>query len=188
MNELRWIEFRPGYEISSCGDCRRTKVVITDKRGSIKTLGPKVLGRNYYSNGYQFYGISNKGFLVHRLVAKAFIPNPENKRCVNHKDGDKTNNCVENLEWVTHSENHKHAYRTLGRISHWKDRSGKLHGKSLAVHKLNDVGEIIKTFSSQREASQFEGKANGAVGKSIREGYKINGYKFVLAGFRYYKK
>lgn len=64
-------------------------------------------------NGYKYIEFNVKGDVsyhrVHRLVAKAYIPNPENKPFVNHLDGDKGNNNVDNLEWVTGSENNKHA-------------------------------------------------------------------------------
>lgn len=67
-------------------------------------------------SGYLYVSLKNKGavrrFKIHRLVALAFIPNSENKTTVNHKDGIKFNNCVENFEWQTQSENNYHAVNT----------------------------------------------------------------------------
>lgn len=64
------------------------------------------------SGGYLRGRIDRKDVYIHRLVALAFLENPQNKSEVNHKDGNKENNNVDNLEWVTSSENKKHAYRT----------------------------------------------------------------------------
>ncbi len=81
-----------------------------------------------------------ESFFVHILVAQAFIPNPENKKIVNHKDGNKKNNHVENLEWVTQSENLKHAYQ-IGLVK-------PLRGTESPKSKLteNDVRYIRKIY------------------------------------------
>lgn len=68
----------------------------------------KILTQNEDHKGYKRVQIKDKWVSVHRLVAKAFIPNPDNKPQVNHKDTNKTNNYVDNLEWVTNAENHAH--------------------------------------------------------------------------------
>ena len=83
-----------GYKVSNMGRIRR---------------GTRILAGSYHSDGYTFMTISGKQIPIHRFVANAFIPNPENKPEINHKDGNKKNNCVDNLEWVTRSENQKHA-------------------------------------------------------------------------------
>ena len=83
-----------GVEVSGHGDVR---------------FNGKLL-KQYYCNGYMQVKVSGKQIYVHRLVAQAFIPNPDNKPQVNHKDGNKANNNVNNLEWVTNKENISHAY------------------------------------------------------------------------------
>lgn len=72
------------------------------------------LKQSLAANGYKKVnlGSESRNMLVHRLVALAHIPNPLNKKCVNHLNGDKTDNSVDNLVWATHSENSVHAFET----------------------------------------------------------------------------
>ncbi len=67
------------------------------------------------SHGYATIRADGKNLLVHRLVAKRWLGNPEGKRTVNHKDGNKLNNNLDNLEWATDTENNQHSWRELGR-------------------------------------------------------------------------
>lgn len=84
------------YEISSIGNVR--------KNG-------KKIAVNHYKVGYCYFSIIKKKIKVHRAVAECFIPNPDNKKYVNHINGIKSDNRVENLEWVTSSENRIHAFK-----------------------------------------------------------------------------
>lgn len=93
--------------------------LVSDK-GDLISINEQIRLRPFKKrNGYIAVSMSSnsvkKQYLVHRLVAAAFLPNPENKPHVNHKDGDKSNNHVSNLEWCTPSENEYHSYRVLNK-------------------------------------------------------------------------
>jgi len=95
-------EFAGAYQISNQGR-------VKGKKNNSKILAQRIDRAGYYTVRIYKEGKSHTKYL-HRLIAEAFIPNPDNKPEVNHKDGNKLNNSVDNLEWVTHAENMQHAY------------------------------------------------------------------------------
>lgn len=108
-----------------------------------------------------------KNYLVHRLIAETFIANPENKPFVNHKDGNKQNNSIENLEWCTRSENAKHSYKN-GLQNVVTNRYG--------THKVLDDEslDIIRDarmlgYTTDKEVSQVIGCSRELVGRKRRE-------------------
>lgn len=116
----------------------------------VKISKQKILKPGMDSKGYLVVGLFNGDGVqhskrIHRLVAEAFLENPENKRCVCHKDNNPQNNNVDNLYWGTDQENIRQAF------------DDGLHKNKRAVMQISKTGEIVNTFCSMREASNKTG-------------------------------
>lgn len=141
------------YKISNFGE------VMSIDYG--KTKKSKLLTPKQHHTGYLLvrlcYGDGRmpKNRTIHSLVAEAFIPNPENKRCVNHKDGNKTNNNVTNLEWNTHKENCQHAIKTGLRDPHKNNHpKGSDVVNSRGVAQYSKAGEFIRSWDCISDAAR----------------------------------
>ena len=115
------------YEVSDRGNVRSLDRYYTGKDGRRILYKGQPIKAAIGKNGYRVVSLWKKGCgsmrYVHRLVAEAFIPNPLNKKTVNHKDDCRTNNNVSNLEWATFSKNNTHEYRVLGKKGHGRKLS-----------------------------------------------------------------
>lgn len=118
--EEKWKEipnFEGLYEASNLGRIRSIEHIRKNGTNEYKQKS-KILKFNKNPNGYLQVRLSKNGiaktYRVNRLIAMAFIPNYENKPTINHKDGNKLNNQINNLEWATHKEQTKHLHEVLG--------------------------------------------------------------------------
>lgn len=154
MSRAIQVKQAPEYYITDTG-CVYSRKQYNNPCGRIKKLH---LATD--NAGYPIVSLRNNGMSykkrVHRLVAEAFLLNPENKATVNHKNGIKTDNRVENLEWCSYSENNKHAYQVLKRNN---PKSKKI------VQMLN--GFVIQDFCSSLEAERQTGISASAIRHAI---------------------
>lgn len=148
------------YEVSSLGRVKNVKkskfiaIVKRDKNSEYRCASLSKDGTQ------KIYG-------VHRLVAEAFLPNPENLPVVNHKDENPANNCVENLEWCTQQYNCTYGTRT--------QRIAEKHNK--AVSQFDKAGNFIKTYKSVTEAASTNNFILTNIAKCCRgERFSANGY------------
>lgn len=101
--------FEGYYQISNFGRVKSVERVVKRKNGTIMKVSEKIRKLFYTTDNYSYVVLSKNGkhktFLVHRLVAENFLSNPNNLPCVNHKDENKQNDCVDNLEWCSYEYN-----------------------------------------------------------------------------------
>ena len=148
MNEIwKTIEEAPNYEVSNLGRVRNKKTQRILNPGAYGATGYKQVNMAIPSEGNK-----QRKRYVHRLVAMAFVDNPEGKREVDHINGDKTDNRAENLEWVTSSENQKRRH-ALGNT--------KTSHRKIGRFDLN--GKLIEEFESIIAAAEKMGVKRNAI-------------------------
>lgn len=116
-------------------------------------------------------GVARKCF-VHRLVAEAFIPNPNDYPIVNHKDENPRNNHADNLEWCTYKYNSNYGTCTERRLQHRVYETGEEHPKSKGVYQFDLQGNLIGTYGSTYEASRKTGLNAKSIAKACSGGLK----------------
>lgn len=149
--QWKTVSLAPRYEVSNLGRIRHGTTLVVKTVDSLSSEYPKT---QLWVKGCK------KNFLIHRLVADAFIPNPEGKPFVNHKDANKSNNIASNLEWATPFENYYHA------ACH-----GKM-GKRLTVEDVAQMRALHQQGMSKAALSRTFGIARTSVRRIIdREVY-----------------
>lgn len=172
------------YEVSNLGRVRsldriihtnnRFNKMIKNVKGRI--IKPSLNSKTGYLQIILHKSKKNKLFLVHRLVAESFIPNPKNKPQVNHINGIKTENFVNNLEWCTGSENVKHSFKIGLSHSNFKTQSGEKHHFYGKHHQ--ETTKVKMKLSHYKKVNQYD-KDNNFIKewngiKEVEEVLKIN--------------
>ena len=166
MKEIwKTIKEYPDYGVSNLGNVRHKNRVL---RPSISIYGYKVV--LLYNHG------KRRSHFVHRLVAFAFIPNPNNLPQVNHINGVKTDNAVTNLEWCNNQQNMKHAHK-IGLITKQMMSQARNHLKKPVLKILNGV--VVARYDSLAQASENEDRKEATISQYCNNYYKDSrGYEW----------
>ena len=173
-----------GYEGLYLIDSLGNVVSCPRQQGSRFVNQYKILGTKINRLGYKEVALSKDGktrtVLLHRLLALHFIDNPNNLPCVNHRNGVKTDNRLENLEWCTRSQNTKHAYEN--------NLGGFRDNVNAGIRAMNELTKYVSVmliapdgsemyFPGTKEAAEFLGTKSDEVTRAIRKGQRVRGHK-----------
>lgn len=165
------------YEVSNSGKVRtlpHTTNGITVPSTELKTSMHKshrYIRLRLYKNG------ESKDYMLHRLVAQAFVPNPCNKPQINHIDGDRANNSASNLEWCTQAENNRHAI-DMGLQNPWI----MIQARKKKILQISMSGEVVKEWESMTEAAKALGLQVSNISHCCKGRIKsTGGYKWQLS-------
>ena len=173
-----------GYEGLYLIDSLGNVVSLPRQQGRHFVNQYKILGTKVNRLGYKEVALSKNGktktVLLHRLIAQHFIDNPNNLPCVNHKNGIKADNRIENLEWCTRSYNTKHAYENnLGGFQEFANNGIKTMNwetQYIRVVLVSPSGEVLE-FNTTTEAADYLGTNKDEVGRAIRKSQRVKGHK-----------
>jgi hypothetical protein len=175
MQEI-WKEIKgyEGYfEVSNLGNFRSKDRIIKYKRSGTRLYPGKSLKTETIIEGYQRIVLMKEArrrrYMCHRIVAQEFIPNPDNKPFINHINGNKQDNRVENLEWVTQSENELHSHNILGNTMKGKTFSRKVYrySENQVLH-YESMSRAIKSIGK----GCIEGLKKAIVANRVYHGFR----------------
>lgn len=172
-----WVDikgFEGRYKISNKGEIVRYAVTDVYKSGKIINRGEKIIKPSISGNGYLKVGLNkdskfyNKN--LHRLLAEHFIPNPDNLPCVNHIDGNKLNNNLDNLEWCTAKYNSKHSFDNgMSNISEYSKYKVSNVSRRFTSKEIKEIRKLFNEGKTKKEISKIFNCCDSIIGNILND-------------------